>query len=73
VVRTTTVKNESVSSCLAFILRNQEQQPVVVPLGKAEEIETLIFAWSEEAVRGVMQPGRSAKRAETAYRSAGEK
>jgi len=57
---------------LAFILRAQEEKPVIVPLGKAEEIEPLIFDWGQEAARGIRIQGRSAKEAVSVYRAAGE-
>jgi CHAT domain-containing protein/tetratricopeptide (TPR) repeat protein len=59
-------------SYLAFILRAQEEEPKIVPLGKAEEIEPLIFDWGQEAARGIRIPGRSAKEAVSVYRAAGE-
>jgi CHAT domain-containing protein len=59
-------------SYLAFILRAQEEEPKIVPLGKAEEIEPLIFDWGQEAARGIRIPGRSEKEAVSAYRTAGE-
>ncbi len=59
-------------SYLAFILCAQEEEPVIVPLGKAEEIEPLIFDWGQEAARGIRIPGRSEKEAASAYRAAGE-
>jgi CHAT domain-containing protein len=45
---------------------------LVVPLGKAEEIETLIFDWGQEAARGTRISGRTVKDSEVAYRAAGE-
>jgi CHAT domain-containing protein len=62
----------TVPSYLAFILQGQEAEPVVVPLGRAEEIEPLVFDWGQEVTRGTRIPGRSAKQAESAYRAAGE-
>jgi CHAT domain-containing protein/tetratricopeptide (TPR) repeat protein len=59
-------------SYLAFILRAQVEEPQIVPLGKAEEIEPLIFDWGQEAARGMRIPGRSVKEAISAYRAAGE-
>jgi CHAT domain-containing protein/tetratricopeptide (TPR) repeat protein len=57
---------------LAFVLRAQDRNPTVVPLGKAEEIEPLIFDWGQEAARGTRIPGRSEKESVAAYRAAGE-
>jgi len=57
---------------LAFVLRAQNRNPTVVPLGKAEEIEPLIFDWGQEAARGTRIPGRSEKESVAAYRAAGE-
>jgi CHAT domain-containing protein/tetratricopeptide (TPR) repeat protein len=62
----------TVPSYLAFILQGLEAEPVVVPLGSAEEIEPLVFDWGQEVTRGTRTPGRSAKQAESAYRTAGE-
>jgi CHAT domain-containing protein len=59
-------------SYLAFMLRAQDKKPVVVPLGKAEEIEPLIFDWGQEAARGTRVPGRSENEAVSAYRVAGD-
>ena len=57
---------------LAFILRAQDGNPTVVPLGKAKEIEPLIFDWGQEAARGTRIPGRSEKESVAAYRAAGK-
>jgi CHAT domain-containing protein len=59
-------------SYLAFILRAQDEEPVIVPLGKAEEIEPLVFDWGQEAARGIRIPGRSAEEAVSAYRTSGD-
>ncbi len=61
-----------IPSYLAFVLRSQNDEPEVIPLGTAEEIEPLIFDWGQEAARGTRIPGRSAKEAEAAYRASGE-
>jgi CHAT domain-containing protein len=63
---------ESIPSYLAFVIRSQEEEPKVVPLGRAEEIERLVFDWSQEVAYGIRIPGRNAKESEAAYRAAGE-
>lgn len=57
---------------LAFVLEAQKGKPTIVPLGRIEEIDPLIFDWGQEAASGTRIPGRSAKESETAYRAAGE-
>jgi len=65
-------KLEARPAYLAFVLRSGESKPVIMPFGTAEEIETLVSQWNEEAARGVMVPSRSQKHSETLYRNAGE-
>ena len=64
-------KSGSSPHYLAFVLRSGEDDPTMVSLGSAREIETLIADWSKEAARGAILSGRSAKQSETAYRRAG--
>jgi CHAT domain-containing protein/tetratricopeptide (TPR) repeat protein len=61
-----------VPSYLAFVLQAQNEEPTIVPLGKAEDIEPLVFDWGQEAARGTRIPGRSAKESEAAYFAAGD-
>jgi CHAT domain-containing protein len=63
---------KQVSSYLAFVLSPQKESPMVIHLGKTEEIEPLIFAWGQEAARGARIPGRSIKESEAACFAAGE-
>jgi len=60
------------SSYLALVLRSQDEEPEIVFLGKAEEIEQLVFDWGQEAAMGTRIPGRSKELSEAAYRTAGE-
>jgi CHAT domain-containing protein/tetratricopeptide (TPR) repeat protein len=59
-------------SYLAFILRAQEEEPTAILLGRAEEIEPLIFDWSQEASWGTRIPGRSVEESVAAYEASGE-
>ena len=63
---------KSTPSYLAFVIRNQEEEPKVVYLGKAEEINRLVFDWNQEVAFGARIPGRTEKESEAAYRAAGE-
>ena len=65
-------KDASIPSYLAFVLRGENENPEIIPLGRADEIEPLVFDWGQEVARGTRIPGRSAEEAELAYRSAGE-
>jgi CHAT domain-containing protein/TolA-binding protein len=64
-------KSEPLPSYLAFVLRSGENEPTVIPLGTAKEIEALVSRWREEAARGAMI-AQSPKQTEAAYRKAGE-
>jgi len=59
-------------SYLAFVLGAGSTDAVVVPLGPAREIETMIAAWQSEAARGAFVSGRSAGETLAAYRVAGD-
>jgi CHAT domain-containing protein len=61
-----------IPSYLAFVLQTKNEEPTIVALGKAEEIEPLVFDWGQEAARGTRIPGRSTKDSEAAYFLAGE-
>ncbi|MGB3861400.1 MAG: CHAT domain-containing tetratricopeptide repeat protein [Candidatus Aminicenantaceae bacterium] len=67
-----TYEPQKTPSYLAFILQAQEGEPIVVPLGKAEDIEPLIFDWGQEIARGTRIPGRSVQESEAAYYASGE-
>ncbi|MGD8539980.1 MAG: CHAT domain-containing protein [Candidatus Aminicenantes bacterium] len=71
-IDTDSYKLVEIPTYVAFVLQAQNKEPMVIPLGKAEEIEPLIFDWSQEAARGTRIPGRSNKDSEVAYRSSGE-
>lgn len=62
--------SEPVPSYLAFVLRRGENQPTVVPLGNAQEIEALIARWREQMAREATASGRSPKQAQALYRAA---
>ncbi|MFC2163605.1 tetratricopeptide repeat protein [Acidobacteriota bacterium] len=62
----------SIPCYVAFVLSGRDEKPKIVPLGRADEIEPLVFDWGQEASRGTRIPGRSAEESELAYRSAGE-
>lgn len=64
--------DEETPSYLAFILDAEKATPAVVPLGKAEDIEPLLFDWGQEVRGGTRLPGRSLAEAEDAYRISGE-
>jgi CHAT domain-containing protein/Tfp pilus assembly protein PilF len=57
---------------VALVLHAQKEEPTVIPLGRAAEIEPLVFDWSQEAARGARIPGRSKEDSEAAYQTAGE-
>jgi tetratricopeptide (TPR) repeat protein/CHAT domain-containing protein len=61
-----------VLSYLAFVLRGGEEEPALLSLGAAAEIESLVTRWGREAARGLQAPGWTPTQAETAYRAAGE-
>lgn len=61
-----------IPSYVAFVLKNPDSTPTIIPFGTEEEIEPLVFDWGQEAARGTRIPGRSAKDAEDAYFKAGE-
>jgi len=62
-------KPEPVPSYVAFVMRATDKAPSVTPLGKAEEIETLVARWRKEVEEGII---RSLKQAEVSYRRVGE-
>jgi len=59
------------ASYLAFVLRGKQDEPAIVPLGSAAEIDSLILRWAEETGRGPLVAGRSLDQADTFMRSAG--
>jgi CHAT domain-containing protein len=61
----------SVPSYLAFVLRADAPDIIVVPLGPARAIEASVARWREEIGTGLMRPDRSRAGAERAYRAAG--
>ncbi len=61
-----------VPAYVAFVLSGGDREPVVVPLGRAAEVDSLVSHWQEEARRGVVAVGRIAPRVEAAYRAKGE-
>lgn len=65
--------SEPVPSYLAFILRRGENEPRVVPLGDAQEIEALVARLREQIAREAMAPERSPKQAEALYRATASK
>jgi CHAT domain-containing protein len=54
----------------AFIAQRGEE-PLVVQLGPAEEIDLMISRWKREAARGMILTSRTPKEAETEYRAVG--
>jgi CHAT domain-containing protein/tetratricopeptide (TPR) repeat protein len=62
----------SVPSYLAFVLRGGSPDAAALPLGAAQDVDSLIAAWQREAAHGAFAPGRSAADARAAYRSAGD-
>jgi CHAT domain-containing protein/Tfp pilus assembly protein PilF len=65
-------RSEPISSYLAFAFGPGGEEPFVVPLGIAEEIESLIAKWSTEAAEGALVTERREASAEASYRAAGE-
>jgi CHAT domain-containing protein len=61
--------SEPVPSYLAFVLRRGENQPTVVPLGNAKDIEALVARWREQMAREAIAPERSPKQAQALYRA----
>jgi CHAT domain-containing protein len=61
--------SEPVPSYLAFVLRHGDNEPAVVPLGNAQEIEALVARWREQMAREAMAPERSPKQAQALYRA----
>ncbi len=67
----TTGASRIVPSYLAFVLHGEKSEPVVVPLGPAEEIDRLVSVWQREAATGSQVSWRSAAATEESYRRAG--
>jgi len=57
---------------LALLLRAGDPTPIVVPLGPAERIDTLVRAWKAEVSQGSGGPSVAGRRDEERYRTAGE-
>ena len=53
---------------LAFVLRAGGGTPVVVPLGGATRIDTLVIQWRQQIRQEAMAAGRDSRRGEAAYR-----
>jgi len=66
-----TPSRQPVPSYLAFVLREGEEEPVVVPLGAADTIDTLVARWREQAAAG-LQASRPPAEAEASCHEAGE-
>lgn len=62
---------EPVPSYLAFVLKGSGGKPEVVPLGTAEEIDSLVSRWREPIAQEARAPGRASKRIEAGHRAAG--
>lgn len=62
---------EPVPSYLAFVLKGSGGEPEVVPLGTAEEIDSLVSRWRELIAQEARAPGRASKRIEARHREAG--
>jgi len=60
-----------VPSYLAFVMREEDENPVVVPLCAADAIEAAVSRWKEEAGVGVKASWREPEEAEAASREAG--
>jgi CHAT domain-containing protein/tetratricopeptide (TPR) repeat protein len=60
---------KAVPSYLACVLRSEQPQPWVVPLGSASAIDALVARWHDET--SPLSQGRLPAEAEPAYRSAG--
>ena len=57
---------------LAFVWSHTQAKPVVVPLGPAGSIETLVTKVRRQITQESRSPGRAAKRSEADYRQMGE-
>src|SRR5207302_3458815 len=60
---------EPVSSYLAFVLQAGANNPAVVPLGTAKEIEALVAAWHERMTEEAMLAVPSFRQSEAAYQN----
>jgi CHAT domain-containing protein/tetratricopeptide (TPR) repeat protein len=58
-------------SYAAFVLRQGESEPAVVPLGEAGELEPLVARWRKEVAQEAAAPGVASKRTEAESRRAG--
>jgi CHAT domain-containing protein/tetratricopeptide (TPR) repeat protein len=56
---------------LAFVWNHTQAEPVVVPLGAATSIETLVTKVRRQIAQESRSPGRAAKRSEANYRQTG--
>jgi len=63
---------ELMPSYLAFVLPRSGGGPVVVPLGRASEIDALVTAWAGEVTPRGSMTRRAPGEAEAAYREVGE-
>jgi CHAT domain-containing protein/tetratricopeptide (TPR) repeat protein len=66
------VEPQAAATYIAFVLQERGAQPVVVPLGKCAEIDTLVAIWRTAALSGALAEDSALGRAEAAYRVAGE-
>jgi CHAT domain-containing protein len=69
--RTTPPATGPVQSYLAFILKAGAEDPEMVSLGRADQIESLISRWRSEMMAGIARPAASAAETERAFRMTG--
>ena len=67
-----TKRPEPLPHYLAFVWNHTQAGPVVVPLGPAASIETLVTKVRRQIAQESRSPGRAAKRSEADYRRTGE-
>jgi CHAT domain-containing protein/Tfp pilus assembly protein PilF len=64
-------KSGVLPSYAAFVLRQGESEPALVPLGEAAELEPLVARWRKEMAQEAAAPGVDSKRTEAESRRAG--
>ena len=66
-----TSQDDAVPSYLAFVSTGGTSRPVLVPLGNAAKVDSLILQWRKQLDQEAMAAGIGASRSEAAYRRVG--
>jgi CHAT domain-containing protein/Tfp pilus assembly protein PilF len=63
--------SRTIPSYVAFVLLPGSDAPVVVPLGRADALESLIAQWRRELIAGITQPTSTVPETERLFRARG--